>query len=234
MNHCGARIKFFRKRKNLTIEQLAAIICKSKSTVSKYEKGRLTIDIDTLYEISNALNITIYQLLDCDALKQKSAEKNRNNGLEANKKYYLYYYDGRSRKIESGIIETLMDVETNICSAHMFIGFDDSFTHKESRYYFTGSVEKFHSLTYYNMTNVANPIEQVKIIVMESLSSTEFSFGIYTGISPNPLMPVAIKCLLTPDVVQKKEGLVPLLKFSKEDIKHLKLLNMFTPYPFFR
>ena len=59
----GKKIKNIRKSKNMTIQELANSINKSKSTVSKYENGDISIDIQTLYEISNALSVHVEQLL---------------------------------------------------------------------------------------------------------------------------------------------------------------------------
>ena len=59
----GKKIKNIRKSKNMTIQELANSINKSKSTVSNYENGDISIDIQTLYEISNALNVHVEQLL---------------------------------------------------------------------------------------------------------------------------------------------------------------------------
>ena len=44
----GNKIKFFRKKRGLTLVEFADILCKSKATVSKYENGQITIDIVTL------------------------------------------------------------------------------------------------------------------------------------------------------------------------------------------
>lgn len=51
----GRRIRAFRKMRKLTLDELALIIYKSKSTISKYEKGEISIDIETLYDIADAL-----------------------------------------------------------------------------------------------------------------------------------------------------------------------------------
>ena len=59
----GQKIKTFRKKRGLTIEQLATKLCKSKATVSKYERGEIVIDIETLYEVAQILEIDIQQLL---------------------------------------------------------------------------------------------------------------------------------------------------------------------------
>lgn len=59
----GRRIRAFRKMRKLTLDELALIIYKSKSTISKYEKGEISIDIETLYDIADALSVNIEQLL---------------------------------------------------------------------------------------------------------------------------------------------------------------------------
>ena len=59
----GKKIRTFRKSRNMTLEELARIVCKNKSTLSKYETGEIVLDIETIYEISRALNIHVEQLL---------------------------------------------------------------------------------------------------------------------------------------------------------------------------
>ena len=44
----GGLIRNYRKAKNLTQDELSEKICKSKSTISKYEKGEIAVDIETL------------------------------------------------------------------------------------------------------------------------------------------------------------------------------------------
>ena len=62
--HVGQRIKKYRKSRGYTIEQFSVMINKSKATVSKYENGTITIDIDTLYDISQKLDIDLKCFLD--------------------------------------------------------------------------------------------------------------------------------------------------------------------------
>ena len=64
--HVGRRIRLYRKMKNITIEVFAGLINKSKATVSKYENGDISIDIETLFIIANALGISVNQLIDFD------------------------------------------------------------------------------------------------------------------------------------------------------------------------
>ena len=59
----GQKIRTFRKARHMTLEEMAQILCKNKSTLSKYETGEFVLDIETIYEISRALGIHVEQLL---------------------------------------------------------------------------------------------------------------------------------------------------------------------------
>ena len=58
----GEKIRYFRKKKGMTIQELAKIIHKGKSAVSKYEKGQIVTNIITLYGIAEILGIHTEQL----------------------------------------------------------------------------------------------------------------------------------------------------------------------------
>ena len=47
----GHNIRVYRKKKNMTLVGLADAVCKSKSTISKYENGEVSVDIETMYDI---------------------------------------------------------------------------------------------------------------------------------------------------------------------------------------
>ena len=53
----GKRIHNFRKNRKMTLDELSAIVFKSKSTLSKYEKGEISVDVETLYDLADALHI---------------------------------------------------------------------------------------------------------------------------------------------------------------------------------
>ena len=62
--HVGQKIRLYRKMKGLTIEVFAGMIHKSKATVSKYENGDISIDIETLFVIAQALEIPVNKLFE--------------------------------------------------------------------------------------------------------------------------------------------------------------------------
>ena len=60
----GNQIRLYRKLTKMSLDELAGKINKSKGTVSKYENGTVSIDIETLYKIAEALSIDIINLID--------------------------------------------------------------------------------------------------------------------------------------------------------------------------
>ena len=59
----GKNIRKIRMASGMTMENLARLIHKSKSTLSKYEQGTVNMDLETLGEIAEALGVTIHHLL---------------------------------------------------------------------------------------------------------------------------------------------------------------------------
>ena len=60
--YVGQQIKKYRKAGRLTLQQLADAIHKSRATVCKYENGEISVDIETLFEISQVLQVSMAQL----------------------------------------------------------------------------------------------------------------------------------------------------------------------------
>jgi transcriptional regulator with XRE-family HTH domain len=62
----GLKIKALRKEKKITQQQLADKIYKTESSVRKYEKGLVEIPVSVLFQISDALNVSIWELIGVD------------------------------------------------------------------------------------------------------------------------------------------------------------------------
>ena len=70
----GDNTRTIRQARGMTMEDLAARIYKGKSTISKYEKGSIAIDIATLEEIAIALEVHPSQLLMSSAPEQSTPQ----------------------------------------------------------------------------------------------------------------------------------------------------------------
>ena len=69
-------IKYFRKKRNFTQRELAEQIGVKHNTVAAWEKGTNAVDIDSLFKICSALNISINSMLDIK--KSESNTKSQN------------------------------------------------------------------------------------------------------------------------------------------------------------
>ena len=96
----GKKIKMYRKKQKMTLDDLSKVIFKSKATVSKYENGEISIDIETLYDIAKALSINVEQLLYTPVNKSEMSDTSKIplffRGLST---FYGYWFDGRNNSI---------------------------------------------------------------------------------------------------------------------------------------
>lgn len=60
----GQRIRFYRKQRSLSQEDLAELAELHPTYIGQIERGEKNASIETIYKISNALNIPIVQLLE--------------------------------------------------------------------------------------------------------------------------------------------------------------------------
>lgn len=102
-------IKYYRKRKGISQEEMAVKLHVVRQTVSKWETGHSVPDADILVRISKLLEVPVYKLLDLNetTLKEESLSKEleRLNQLlaEKNKKEKIIKEASKKR----GIIITL-------------------------------------------------------------------------------------------------------------------------------
>lgn len=64
LKHLGINIKFYRNKLNITQEQLAELIDAERSYITALECGNKSPSIYFLFELANALNVHIKDLMD--------------------------------------------------------------------------------------------------------------------------------------------------------------------------
>lgn len=223
----GKRIRNFRKKRKMTIEELSGIINKSKATVSKYEKGEIVIDVVTLYDIASALQVHIEQLLYCRVESASISEKVKNpaffSGLS---QFYSYIFDGRTNQINRCVFDVLSQAGESRFKIMMYMNFKDYSNYQNSENTYWGYIEHYDALTNIFMKNQDTPMEQVTVSILASFLDSDTKWGLFFGISSRPMMPIAVKMLFSKKILKEDEELIKQLKVSKEDIRLLKLYNM--------
>lgn len=226
----GSRIRIYRKKQHMTLDDLADRIYKSKATVSKYEKGEISIDIVTLYEIASALDVNIGQLLCPQPFCRDDFSSNKIPlFFSGTSRFYGYFYDGRNQSILRMLFETIPDdSETHKVMMYMNFKDYDNYPDCENTYY--GTIEHYDAISNIQLVNMHLPMEKASVQILASSLNFSHKWGLWQGFSSRPMMPVATKMLLSRERLAEDDDLIDLLKISREDIRQIKMYNMLTAF----
>ena len=231
-NYTGAKIRNYRKMKKLTIQQLADMIHKSRATVSKYENGEITLDLETLYDISQALDIGIEQLTDYHpASDEESSEPvidytGESPFFQADKLYF-YFYDGRYNRLKESVINIhKKSADENGCYDASLTIHSTTPTGRSSKVYYTGNVLYSDMLIRFSFVNQYNKLEQDLLYIFNPLELREYTEGLLCGISSTDLMPCAFKCLVFLSPATDYEKLQQHLMLTPKELRRWQKLNM--------
>lgn len=228
--HVGGRIRLYRKNKNMSMDELAAKINKSKATISKYENGDIAIDVEMLCAIATALGVSISQLTD----HQTAAPVTPNTipkGFFSNSVLYLYYYDGRGGKLTRAYIQIHYDLHTRENAATMYMDVDSFAHYTRCKYLYNGNIFIHDTVTNMLMCNQSNGIERLNILVLNPFNDSDRIYALMTSISGKPFMPVAVRCILASHTLVENDELIESLTLSRNDLKMVKKYNLFTCDP---
>lgn len=225
----GNKIRQFRQSRKMTLEELANVIHKSRATLSKYERGEISIDIDTLYELADALHVRTEQLLYTPVSEKNSLQREIVPAFFQDvDRFYCYYFDGRNGKIVRSAFDVFSRIDVNQYKIAMYMNFKDLARYQQAENTYWGYMEHFDALTLIELTNQNNPMEKASLQILASFLDADSKWGLWNGVSSRPLMPVATKMLFTKKLLTEDAALVRELKISKDDIHRMKYYNMFS------
>jgi transcriptional regulator with XRE-family HTH domain len=224
----GRTIRHFRKSKGITLEELGEQINRSKSTMQKYEAGKIIIDIETFYEIAFALNVHPEQLLYSKSnLLMETDSSNPKTLFKESTTLYSYMYDGRINKLLRSlfIISNHPEHGRFPTAFYMNIPTFDKYMFAENTYF--GYSQHHDTFTSMFLTHSSTEVENVSITILSTFQETTERLGMMSGISFRPFMPVAFKMLFSKTPLKEDEELIKRLKINQNDIRMMKLFNMF-------
>ena len=228
--HIGNRIRGFRKSQGLTLQQLADMIHKSRASLSKYENGEITLDVETLYDISQALGVEMNRLTDFQDSKPaplpiQPTGVNRSPFYQA-ERLYFYFYDGRYNRLKDGIINIhKRDDDNGNHEATLTISAVTP-TGRSSDIYYSGKVVYSDMLIRFSFVNQYNTLEEDLLYIFNPLELRDFTEGLLCGISSADLMPCAFKCLVTLTPQEPTEELKQHLLITPKELRRWQKLNM--------
>ncbi len=223
----GNNVKFYRKKCNMTLDDLAAAICKSKSCLSKYEHGQIAMDITTLYEIARALHVQAQQLL-CFEEPEDTPGVSRSvpaffQGL---RRFYLYYFDGRCKKITRSVADILDAEDVSHFQVRMYMNISDYRRYHLCENTYIGSIQHYDSISCLRLQNQSMPMDQYQVGIPHPYMDAPVKWGLAYGISSRPLMPTSTKVLVSKQMQEETEEFQKSLLLSKEDVRLMRQYNM--------
>ena len=223
----GQRIKKYRKSRGYTIEQFSAMINKSKATLSKYENGAITIDIETLYEIAQALDIDMKCFIDYQPpVFHQDTSLPKNNYFNQSLAY-MYYYDGRIRQMVRSLLRFSHSSEHDGIDVTLYMGVASFSDPDHCQHLFTGEMKAYDTITHMVLTNQINEAEKMYICMLNPLQNRMPAVGLVSGIGSSPFFaPIALKALISKEPLEENERLLGTVKLDKDDYHLLRYYNM--------
>ena len=225
--HVGQRIKKYRKSRGYTIEQFSAMIGKSKATVSKYENGTITIDIDTLYDVSQKLDIDLKCFLDYQPPDLHAEPVLPKNFYFNQPCAYMYYFDGRIRQIVRSLLSFSPSTAGESVDVMLYMGLEDFAKPDRCQHLFTGEMKAFDTITHMVLNNQINDAEKMYICMLNPMQTRTPAVGLLSGIGSSPFFaPIALKTLISKEPLEENDRLLNSIKLDKDDYHLLKYYNM--------
>jgi len=225
MEHVGGRIRLYRKNSGLSLRELAEKICKSKASVSKYEQGKVAVDIVTLVDIATALKVTPFQLLD-----YTPSQKQQAFAVPFSKFGTMHLYHMKDKKIYHSLMKTYPDNAEGQTHATLFYKIRDTQDYGHCSCIYHGSMYSHELMLSFILRNYHNAVENILLNFSIPMRNTTVLTGMICGISANSFMPVAHKILLSKEELACDASLEAELAIPPESFKEMKRINtLFIP-----
>ena len=223
----GQRIKKYRKSRGYTIEQFSAMINKSKATLSKYENGTITIDIETLYDISQALDIELKCFIDYQPPIFHNEPVLPKNFYFNQPRAYMYYYDGRVHQLVRSLLCFSPSSVGDSIDVMAYLGVENFSDPNRCQHLFTGEMRPYDTITHMILHNQINDAEKMYICMLNPMQNRAPAIGLLSGIGSTPFFaPIALKALISKEPLEENERLISTTKLDKDDYHLLKYYNM--------
>jgi len=218
----GEKIRMYRKLRQLTLEEMAAQINKSKSILSKYELGESVFDIDTMYKMAEVLDIDPALLLD----PISSIEKNDTErfGVFASNTLYVYMVV-RDRNVH--LLKGMMTFSGDGSGGVTFYMQVPDFEHYiDCKILYTGNIVSHPSNIWIHLTNQADKTDHAVFNAAVRMGNKNACTGMAMMTSYSSYEPGALKVLFSKFPVADEDALIDLLIINRDDIRSIRTTNI--------
>lgn len=229
--HVGKQIRMYRKLRGYTLAEFAARINKSVSTVSKYESGAIAVDILTLSEIGQALEVTMEQLIPptndtVEALSHRThAEANPRNFFMRQNLYYMYYFFPPDKKsTPDGVAISAIEIKRNSDAPDDVYLYNECLNPKENykdcKFVYHGKMLCYDFITYFMLENMYHAGCHDYICAKVPFSHANTTSGLYVGISESIRNPAATRVIISDTLIDVDEDVIQKLTLNTKETKH--------------
>lgn len=225
----GECIRRYRRLRKMSLDDMASAINKGRSTVAKYETGDISIDMDTLFEISKALKVPMEAFF--ESIEDEEGENELLKDIPPffdRKNLYVYYWDGRNNTLNSSLLKISSRNEDSSFNASLYMNVKDWKYPYICENTYNGKIRFYNVLTNIVMVHQDTPLEHIMMNIPESFGSTQTRMALFSGVSFRPFMPCAVKMLISRNPLEQDDPILKKLFISKDDIRKLKIYNFFT------
>lgn len=212
----GKRIRMFRQAKGFTQTGFAEALHKTKSTISKYEHGDISMDLETLCDICRVLKIPASALLPPDEDDAAPGSKTQVGRL------YMYNMSGRQGVLTRNLLEIYGSDPDQKEEASMFYGLPSFRAPEKCQGYYYGTIVSQDIFTHLHLINQKNNIEQVSICYRSNLDNLPFDIGLMSGLSFASMVPVTCKAVISTKPLPEDELLNRALCFDQAEIRRIR------------
>ena len=230
--HGAQRIRMYRTRQHMTIDTLARKLHVSTSTISKYENGRLALNVATLFEIADALNVSVNQLTDYQAPGKPRLEKtDERSFFKRSNIFYMYQYFAIDRKIYHCVLEVQANPEHDYDDIILYYDVADEYNYTDAQYIYKGTMFVHDFITNIYCKNPYNESDDLSICAKATFSLKNTTTGLLIALSQSLRNPYAIKVIFSLNPLPMDDTLRAELSISdKTTLAELKRVNSLVIY----
>jgi len=227
--HVGRRIRLYRRSRGMNLSVLAEAIGKSKASLSKYESGQVSVDIVTLFEIAEALEVSPAQLFDYEATQRPAAARGTQNPFLQQDQLHLYHM--HRKKVYFSLLKLGGADDKGRIEATLFYKADSPAQMERCDCIYHGTLQGHDTVISVMLTNYHNPVESVLLNFTIPMRKADILVGMISGLEASTYEPTAYKMLLAKEPLEDVEALKSQLAITTEAFREMRQNNMmFIPF----
>ena len=222
----GERIRYLRKINNLTLENIAKLTGKSKSTISKYERGEISVDLETFYQFSEAFSVPIHHFL-YQSLPISSVLPDKPDArFQANKILCIYHWDARPHR--NRCLLSVVEMNTSSSQSVLYWDVADYLHYTKCNYIFYGNLLKSEPSRRFILINNVSQMDMLGINYLNPLIfHNTVICGNISSFSVGQFECYTTKCIVSEMPQNITKEFMHTLTISKSVITELRKTNVF-------